>query len=58
MVERGDLIKRVRRLRGIQSLGNERTADHSTISVESSASKKIGLFFGTFRVELMCSLAE
>jgi len=42
--ERGDLIKRLHRLQGIQALGNERTADHASITVESSASEKIGLF--------------
>jgi superfamily II DNA or RNA helicase len=42
--ERGDLIKRLHRLQGIQALGKERTADHASITVESSASEKIGLF--------------
>ena len=31
-------------MQGIQALGNERTADHASITVESSASEKIGLF--------------
>ena len=42
--ERGDLIKRLHRLQGIQALGNARVADHASITVESSASEKIGLF--------------